>query len=439
MSVNFEKKEVNENNELEMELTINSDEAKEAYKKVCKKLSLYVNIPGFRKGKAPANILEKHLGKDYIQREVIESLIPNIFKTFFITNKYEIINEPKVDSFNFEDDGSIKVSASVELKPQFTLPEYKALELPIKKFSQPEDALEKELKDIQSKNSTLKKAEGRVTNENDLVNIDFDGYVDGEPIKGGKAKGYVLDLAHSNFIPGFAEQLVGKEVNSEFTIQVKFPEEYHDETIKGKDAEFKIKINDINERVYPELDDEFAKKIGKGKYDTLEGMKNDIQIYLSDLEKSENERRATTVLYEKLLELTDIKIQPQMIQREISAMYYEMQQRAMLQGQDFEKLLKEHQNDEFGKEMENEAVRRIKTALIIGEIAKNENIKVENTDIETKIIEISRLYNTTAEAVVSEMRKNPNMLQYLTQQIMSQKVTKFLLDNAKITDKTEDK
>ena len=437
MSINFEKSEVNENNELLMEITVDSKESKVAYAQACKKLSAYVNIPGFRKGKAPANVVEKHLGRDYIQREVLENLLPKKIHEFIISNKYELVMEPKITDFKFEEDSSIHVTAQAELRPNFTLPEYKGIELAIEQFHQPEDAMEKELNYVKENNSTLQKVEGRPTNEKDTVNIDFEGFVDGEAIKGGKANGYRLDLAHSNFIPGFAEQLVGKELNSEFTIQVKFPDEYHDEKIKGKDAEFKIKINEILERVYPELTDELAKKVGKGKYDTVEGMKSDIKVYLDEMEKSENARRATTVLYEKLLNETEMKIQPQMIQREIDAMMYEIQQKAMLQGQDFQKIMEEQKSGKYDEEIQKEAERRIKTALIIAQIAKNEKIRVLNEDIDSKVIELSRLYNTTAEMIVTEMKRNPNMIHYLTQQIMSQKVTKFLIDNAKIVEKQD--
>jgi len=437
MSINFEKSEVNENNELLMEITVDSKESKVAYAQACKKLSAYVNIPGFRKGKAPANVVEKHLGRDYIQREVLENLLPKKIHEFIVSNKYELVMEPKITDFKFEEDSSIHVTAQAELRPNFTLPEYKGIELAIEQFHQPEDAMEKELNYVKENNSTLQKVEGRPTNEKDTVNIDFEGFVDGEAIKGGKANGYRLDLAHSNFIPGFAEQLVGKELNSEFTIQVKFPDEYHDEKIKGKDAEFKIKINEILERIYPELTDELAKKVGKGKYDTVEGMKSDIKVYLDEMEKSENARRATTVLYEKLLNETEMKIQPQMIQREIDAMMYEIQQKAMLQGQDFQKIMEEQKSGKYDEEIQKEAERRIKTALIIAQIAKNEKIRVLNEDIDSKVIELSRLYNTTAEMIVTEMKRNPNMIHYLTQQIMSQKVTKFLIDNAKIVEKQD--
>ena len=245
----------------------------------------------------------------------------------------------------------------------------------------------------------------------------------------------MLDLAHSNFIPGFAEQLVGKEIGSEFTIQVKFPDEYHDEKIKGKDAEFKIKLNEIKERILPELDDELAKKVGSGQFETVDALKEDIKTYLDASEKAENDKRATVVIFDRLLEETQMKIQDAMINREVGAMMNEMRQKAELQGQNIDELMKKEGGETLDAEMRAEAEKRIKTALIIGDIAKNEGIRVEGADVEGKMMEISRLYGTSPEAIVKEIQQNPNLFYSLNQQIMGQKVTKFLLDNANISSK----
>ncbi|MBQ2645634.1 trigger factor [bacterium] len=430
MSVNLEK---NENNEVIMDITVDAQETNAAYDRACKRIAQHVNIPGFRKGKAPKKILEKHVGTAYIQREVLDSVLPGILTNVIKDNNYDTVTEPSVDYFKFEDDGSLSVKAKVELRPEFTLPEYKGLELPIDMFKQDDSAMQKELDDIKEKHSTLQTVEDRITNDKDLVNIDFEGFVDGNAIKGGAAKNYMLDLGHSNFIPGFAEQLVGKEKNSEFTIQVKFPEEYHDETIKGKDAEFKIKINEIKERIYPEINDELAKKVGK--FETLDELKADIQKYLDAAEKTENEKRATVVLFDKLLASTEMNIQEPMIQREVKAMKEEINQRAMLQGQNLDDLMKNEDSEKINNEMHDEAAKRIKTALIISRIAKNENIMVESKDIDARIFEISRMYGITPEMMIQEIQKNPHLLYSLNQQIMSQKVTKFLLDNSTIISK----
>lgn len=430
MSVNVEK---NENNELFIDIKIDAKEVSMSYENACRNISQRVNVPGFRKGKVPKKILEKHVGVEYIQREVLDRVLPKVLSEAINGNNYDTVTDPSLDYFKFEDDGSLTAKAKVELRPEFDLQEYKGMEVEIDGFKQPEGAMEKELNDIREKQSSLENVEGRVTNDKDLVNIDFEGFVEGEAIKGGAAKGYLLDLGHSNFIPGFAEQLVGKEKGSEFTIQVKFPEEYHDDKIKGKDAEFKIKINEIKERVLPELTDEVAKKLGK--FETVDELKADIQKYLDETEKSENDKRAATAIFEKLLAETEIKIQPSMIDREVKAILSEMTERATLQGQDLKELMEKQGGEKFDKEMRDEAEKRIKTALIVSKIARNENIKLEGRDLDSKVFEMSRLYGIQEDKVVQEIQKNPNLFYALNQQIMGQKVSKFLLENAKIIKK----
>jgi trigger factor len=432
MSVNLEK---NENNEVVMDIKVEANDVQNAYNRACKKVSQYVNIPGFRKGKAPNKIVEKHVGVEYIQREVLDAVLPKIFAETITSNNYDTITDPSLDYFKFEDDGSLTAKAKVELRPEFTLPEYKGMEVKIDFFKQADNAMDKEIEDIKDRYSKLEKVEGRVSNETDLVNIDFEGFVDGEAIKGGAAKGYMLDLAHSNFIPGFAEQLVGKEIGSEFSINVKFPDNYHDDAIKGKDAEFKIKLNEIKEKIYPEVNDELAKKVGAGKFNNVDEMKSDIQKYLDAAEKAENDKRATAVIYDNLLANTEMKIQESMIKREVGAMTNEMRQKAELQGQNLEELIKKEGGETLDSEMKAEAEKRIKTALIINQIAKNEGIKVEGSDIEDKMMEISRLYGTSPEQIVKEIQGNPNLFYSLNQQIMGQKVTKFLLENVNIISK----
>ncbi len=279
--------------------------------------------------------------------------------------------------------------------------------------------------------ATLNDITDRKTNGNDLVNIDFDGYVDGEEIKGGSAKNYVLDLAHSNFIPGFAEQLIDKNIGEEFKINVKFPDEYHDEKLKGKDAEFNIKINSIKEKVLPEINDELAKRVN-AKFNTLDELKADIQKYLDNTAKAENERRVANKLIETLINNTQIDIQDTMINREIQALMGEFKQRINMQGGNYDEMLEREGHQKVYEQMKEEAVKRIKTSLIVGKIAQNENVQVTQEDIQGKIAGLANMYHTTTENIVSEIQKNVNILHSINQQVITEKVTKILIDNAKV-------
>lgn len=427
MSTKIEKLE---NNEVKLDIQIDAKDAAFEYDKACKKLSKRVNVAGFRPGKAPKAILEKHIGTEALQREVLESLLPQIFAQAIYENKFDIVTEPFVESFEFAPDKALKVVAKFELRPEVSLCEYKNIEVEVEEFKYPENAIETELKVLADKYAELKSVEGRKSTDKDLVNMDFDGEVDGEKIKGGAAKGYVLDLGNSNFIPGFAEQLVGREIGDEFTIEVKFPDDYHDDKIKGKNAKFQIKINEIKEKVSPEINDEFAKKVGN--FQTLDEVKADIQKYLDNNTKLENDKRVSAKIFEKLNNEITVNIQESMIKREAQALMGEFQQRMAAQGGNWDEMLEKEGHQKVWEELSTEANTRIKSSLIIAKISEAEKIQVEPSDIEQKLEEIARVYNTDKMNILEEIQKNSNLLHSMSQQVLSQKVTQFLIDNAKI-------
>ena len=222
MSVKVEKQE---NNIVKLDIEIDEKTAMDEYNKSCRRLAQRVNIPGFRKGKAPRNILEKHIGMETIQRDALESMLPSVFAKAISENNLDVISEPYLESYNFEMGKPVSIVAKIELKPEVKIKQYKGLEVEVEKYKNAENAVEKELEGLVNRYSTLETVSGRETNDKDIVMIDFDGFVDGEAIKGGSAKNYMLDLGNSTFIPGFAEQLVGKNAGEEFTIDVKFPED----------------------------------------------------------------------------------------------------------------------------------------------------------------------------------------------------------------------
>lgn len=428
MTVTIEKLD---NNQVKLNIEIEPSVSSWEYDKACKKLAQKVNVPGFRQGKAPKNILEKYVGIAAIQREVLDSLLPTIFESTIDENKFDLVTAPSVESYDFAEDKSLKIVATFELKPEVNLEQYKGMDVEVEEFKNEEDVVEKELKILADRYATLNDVTGRKSNETDLVNIDFDGYVGGEEIKGGSAKGYMLDLAHSNFIPGFAEQLVGHEIGEEFTIKVQFPAEYHDEKLKGADAEFNIKLNGIKEKVLPEINDELAQKVNPS-FTTLDTLKEDIQKYVDNNAKMENEKRVANKIFDTLLEKTQINIQDTMINREIQALMGEFRQRINMQGGNFDQMLEKEGHEKIYAQMKEEAVKRIKTSLIVGKIALEEKVSVTQEDIQGKIADLASIYRTTAENIVAEIQKNVNLLHSMNQQVITEKVTKLLIDSANV-------
>ena len=219
-------------NVVNLEIVIPAKEAAEAYNKAVGKISQYVNIDGFRKGKAPRPIVEKHVGVERIKMEAIESLAPKMISQAIEENKLDVITQPAITSFDFEVGKDLTVTVQVETRPEVTLGEYKGLTVKVEDSPIADDAEQKSIDNLLKQHSTLELVVDRAANATDTAVIDFDGYVNGEKIVGGEGKKYPLDLGNSTFIPGFAEQIVGHEVGEEFEIFVTFPAEYHDEKLK---------------------------------------------------------------------------------------------------------------------------------------------------------------------------------------------------------------
>ena len=310
---------INDKNIATVDITIDAKTAKEAYERAIKAFGANVNIAGFRKGKAPSNIVEKYVGEDRLKAEVIDRLFPMEFQKAIDDNKLNIAFRPALEKYEFNVGEELKMTATVELKPEVKIGAFKDVEVEYTEYKNEENAIDNELAQTQKRFSTLEKVD-RAATDKDTVVFDFDGYVGEEKIEHGAGENYSLDLSNSNFIPGFAEGLVGHSAGEEFAIDVTFPADYHEEKLKGANAQFKIKLHEVKERILPELNDELAKKVGK---DSLVALKEDIQKYIDDYAKNQNERAKSDAIFEKIVETTEIVIQDSMLDREYEAIMQE--------------------------------------------------------------------------------------------------------------------
>ena len=418
---------IDDKNIATIDMTIASDVAKDAYDKALRAYSAHVNIAGFRKGKAPNNVVEKYVGKDRIKAEVVDRLFPMEFQKAIDENKLNIAFRPAIESMEFEVGQDLKLKATVELKPEVKMGAYKDVEVEYQEFKNPENALEKELEMTQRRFSKLEKVD-RAATDKDTVVFDFEGFVGDEKIEHGEGKNYSLDLANSNFIPGFAEGLVGHSAGEEFTIDVTFPEEYHEEKLKGAKAQFKIKLLEVKERILPELNDELAKKAGK---DTLDALKEDIKNYLETTAKNQNDRLKSDAIFNKIIETTEIKIQDTMLDREYQAIMDEAKMTASQQGANFEKLVEMEGKDKVEARFRDEAERRIKNSLIVETIAREINLKIEQKYIMNHINQMAAMYGMAPVQLFEQLRKTPDSFAAISQQVSANKVNEFLLENNK--------
>jgi len=416
---------IDDKNIATIDITVASDIAKETYDRALRAYGANVNIAGFRKGKAPRNIVEKYVGEERLKAEVIDRIFPSEFQKAIDENKLNIAFRPSLEHVDFTVGQDLKLKATVELKPEVKLGQYKGVEVEYEEFKNPENALEKELEETQRRFAKLEKVD-RAATDKDTVVFDFDGYVNEEKIEHGSGQNYTLDLAHSNFIPGFAEGLVGHGANEEFTIDVTFPENYHEDKLKGAKAQFKIKLHEVKERILPELNDELAKKAGK---DTLELLKEDIQKYLDNMVKSQNDRIKSDAIFDKVSETTEINIQDTMLDREYQAIIEEAKMSANQQGADFDKLVEAEGKENVEKRFREEAKKRIQNSLIVEKIATENDIKIEQKDIMEHANKLAMMYGIPPVQMFEELRKNPNSFAAISQQIMANKVNEFLLAN----------
>lgn len=429
------KLEILEKNTAKIDITVDKDTAQKAYDSAVKKMAQHVNIPGFRKGKAPKNVIEKYLGVDRIKVQVVEDIFPFEFNKAVADNKLEVATQPSIEAFNFELGKDLTITAKVELKPEVELGQYKDLTIEFEQYTVPDNALELELDAIRNRFSTVKAIdEDREANDKDLALIDFEGFVDGKAIERGSGKNYTLDLGHSNFIPGFAEGIVGHKKGEEFTIDVTFPEDYMEESLKGKPAQFKIKLHEIQTRILPELTDELAKKVGK--FDSAEALKADISKFIEQSVQNENEKRKMEAIFNKVLNETKIDIQESMIQREIEAVFAETKAAAERQGQDWNKIVEAQGKDSVDAQAREEAIRRIKNSLIIEKIAKAEGVKIEQADIVQQVSAIAHAYQTPPAEILKEVTQNHHFFTAITQQAAIKKVNDILLNNNKFVAKS---
>ena len=414
-------------NIVKVDIEIPAKDAVGFYNNAAKRLAQYVNIPGFRKGKAPRNIVEQYVGEDRIKHEALEGALPKIFSDVIRENNFDVVAQPYVESYDYKIGSDLKIVAKIELRPEVTLGQYKGLTIDVEGYKTPEDALQKSIDGLLEQHATTVVVTDRKTNATDTVVFDFEGFSNGEKIEHGDAKNYTLDLAHSSFIPGFAEQLVDHSLGEEFEINVTFPEEYHEKKLAGQPAVFKCKINEIKSKVLPELNDEFAQKVGPFK--TVDNLKADIQKYLDNQKADIDRVNSEKAIFEKITGDAKVDIQQSMIDRETDRLVDEYKQRLSMQGFSWEQAVEAQGYDNIMKDLKEDASVRVKNSLVIDKIAKEEKITVSQADFGAKLSELSRMYNIDTPTMIKQLTQTPGVFNALSQQALNEKVTQFLAEN----------
>ncbi|RNA70246.1 trigger factor [Alteribacter keqinensis] len=395
MTAKFEKLEGNSG-----VLTIEVDKERvntaldEAFKKVVKK----VNVPGFRKGKVPRSMFEQRFGVEALYQDALDILLPQAYGEAVEETGIEPVDRPEIDIENMEKGENLVFKATVTVKPEVKLGDYKGLEVEEESAEVTDEDVDSEIKQLQEKNADLVAIEDGEVQEGDTVVMDFEGFVDGEAFEGGKAENYSLEIGSGQFIPGFEDQLTGTKTGEEKEVNVEFPEDYHSEELAGKPAVFKVTLHDIKRKELPELDDEFAKDVDE-EVDSLEDLKGKLKENLQKSREQEADLKKKDSLVERATENAEIDVPKAMVETETDRMLQEFGQRLQGQGMTLDMYYQFSGTDEEGMKAQfmDDAEKRVRMNLTLEAIAEAENVEASDEDVEAELDKMAETYQRSKD------------------------------------------
>lgn len=368
----------------------------EAFKKVVKQ----VNVPGFRKGKVPRSLFEKRFGVESLYQDALDIILPKAYSEAVEEAGIDPVDRPEVDIEQIEKDQNLIFKATVTVKPEVKLGEYKGLEVEEEDTTVTDEDVEAELKTLQEKHAELVVVEDGEIQEGDTAIIDFEGFLGEEPFEGGKGENYSLEIGSNTFIPGFEEQLVGEKAGAEKEVKVTFPEEYHAENLAGQEATFKVKVHDIKRKELPELDDEFAKDVNE-EVESLDELKKTTKENLEKQKAEDADMKKKDTLIEKATENSEIDLPSAMVDAEVDRMLQEFEQRLQQQGMNLEMYYQFSGQDEkaLREQMQEDGEKRVRTNLTLEAIADAENIEVSEEEVNEELAKMAAMYNMEEEQI----------------------------------------
>ena len=389
MSVQVEKLE---KNMAKLTIEVSSEEFENAIAKAYKKNKNKITMPGFRKGKAPRAMIEKMYGKGIFYEDAANSIIPDAYADAAKESELEIVAQPEIDVTQIESGKPFIFTATVALKPEVTLGEYKGIEVEKKEVEVTDEEVEAEINKVRESNARMLDIDDRATQDGDTVLIDFDGYVDGKQFEGGKADDYSLVLGSHSFIDNFEEQLVGKNIGDDVEVNVTFPENYQAEELQGKPAVFKVKIKEIKVKELPELDDDFAQDVSN--FDTIAEYKEDLKKKLTENKEEALKREREEAVIGKIIENAQMDIPEQMVDAQTRQMTQEFAQRLSSQGLSIDQYMQFTglTPQKMIEELKPQALKRIQSRLVLEAVVAAENIETTEEELDKEIENMASMY-----------------------------------------------
>ncbi|MCM3224258.1 trigger factor [Terribacillus saccharophilus] len=427
MSAKFERTEGK--NEGILTITLSPEELDGALDQAFQKVVKQVQVPGFRKGRVPRKIFEQRFGVESLYQDAIDIVLPGAYMNAVEETGIEPVAQPDVDLEQIEQGKELIFKATVAIKPEVELGDYKGLEVEVEDTTVTDEDVEKEIDALRNRQAELVVKEEGSAAEGDTVVIDFEGFVDGEAFEGGKAENHSLEIGSGSFIPGFEEQLVGKESGSESDITVTFPEEYHAAELAGKEAVFKVKIHEIKAKELPELDDEFAKDVDE-EVESLDALREKTKNRLQEEKTTAAENNKREQLINLATDNAKVEVPDAMVDTELDRMVREFEQRLQMQGMTLEMYAQFSGQDEAAlrEQMKEDAGKRVKTNLTLEAIAQAENVEVTDEDVNTELDKMAEMYQTDKEQLTQMLGGNTDAIK---DDLKFQKAIDVLVDNSK--------
>ncbi|MBQ0035333.1 MAG: trigger factor [Firmicutes bacterium] len=389
-----------ESGKAELTVTLEGDNWQEAKKKAYKKVASKIEIKGFRKGQAPKNMIDKYINHNEVLIEAAEALAQQALLDGVKEHDVQLIDRPELKLDTLDEDKCV-LTFVCPVKPDVKLGDYKALEYKVEEVKVEDKEVDDQIATLLDRKADLELKEDGEVEDGDTAVIDFEGFVDGVAFEGGKGENYDLVIGSNSFIPGFESQLAGMKSEETKDINVKFPEDYQEASLKGKDATFKVTVHEIKKKVLPVLDDEFVKELKYENVNTVDELKNYTKENLEKQKKDVATREADNKLVDELAKIVEVEIPQVMIDSEEDTMVNQYEQRLMSQGLQLEQFLKMmgQTKDEFKASMKDDATKRVKINLALEEIAKLENVEVSDEDISKEYDKMAEMYGLKVEEI----------------------------------------
>lgn len=397
--MSFTVEQLEEKNMVKLVITSSDEEFEKGLEQAYNKNKSKINVQGFRKGKAPRKIIEKFYGKEVFFEDAANAIIPEAYAKAAEESGLEIVSQPEIGLVQLEDGKPFIFSATVAVKPEVELGQYKGVEVAKADVEVTEDDINAELDKVREQNSRTVNVEDRPVQDKDMTVIDFEGFIDGQPFQGGKGENYPLTIGSHSFIDTFEEQLIGKNIGEETEVNVTFPEDYHAEELKGKPATFEVTVKEIKEKQYDDLDDDFAQNVSD--FDTLAEYKEDLKKTIGERKANEAKNKKEAEAIDKIIENAKMDIPSAMVDTQVRQMAEDFSRRLQQQGLSVEQYFQFTglTADKLFADMQPEAEKRIKSRLVLEAIVKAENIEVSDEEYESELNKMAESYGMEVDKI----------------------------------------